>query len=323
MFDSSVKLLLQFEDDSLQDTISGTNFVVEGTDTDIEVLSNGAGYWMKQDQYLYHHSLSLSITTDVTFGFWLYPVNAGLTRDQTTSVVTDLQMPLITLRWNDTNVFEIYEFTEDNNYNYITFSIVGSTYKASSESYAIGLWHYVWITYNGSSVSIHIDGTPQTLQNVSGILPASVTGSSLDMYINKNFTGTAFNKTNNYGIIDDVVIFNETKSELDLQRIINYNINYFDIQYINQYEKNYGIYMDDPSVLRVNSMVYDMSYIFLGRDDGKIMRGSPLFWEARKILSDEKELALFRENLVGDESKVAEAKIEDGFLNITNSIVRF
>ena len=50
-----------------------------------------------------------------------------------------------------------------------------------------------------------------------------------------------------------------------------------------------NIYINDPEMITINSMIDDLSYIFVGRNDGKIMRGSPLFWETRRSFSDEEE----------------------------------
>jgi hypothetical protein len=74
-------------------------------------------------------------------------------------------------------------------------------------------------------------------------------------------------------------------------------------------------------------MIDDLSYIFIGRNDGKIMRGSPLFWETRKSFSDEEEYNSggIPKELQGTVVKDANGKIiEDntGFLVLNKNTIR-
>jgi len=76
--------------------------------------------------------------------------------------------------------------------------------------------------------------------------------------------------------------------------------------------------MNDPSTVTVTSAVDDMSYIYVGRNDGKILCGSPLFWECRKMYSDNNEaLNIDLSNNAEDDNSVS-----DGFLKIKNKIIR-
>ena len=72
------------------------------------------------------------------------------------------------------------------------------------------------------------------------------------------------------------------------------------------------IHMNDPETITINSMIDDLSYIFVGRNDGKIMRGSALFWETRKTFADIEEYSTG--GLPG--SPVG------GFLSLNNTTIR-
>jgi hypothetical protein len=75
-----------------------------------------------------------------------------------------------------------------------------------------------------------------------------------------------------------------------MQRVINNGVHFVvDDIYTNTNVVKSDIYMNDPEMITINSMIDDLSYIFIGRNDGKIMRGSPLFWETRRSFSDHEE----------------------------------
>jgi hypothetical protein len=322
-----VRLLLKFDDDSMYDHVS-TGFFTARNNTDTEVLDNGLGYIMKQDQYLLGNNLTLSLDSTMMMGFWLYPVNPGMVLNPLSGAVSAVEMPIITMtRGDDENdeYFKVYESTMQNDNNFLTVSI-SDEYFVSSEPYASSMWHYIWLVYNGSGsdvkMDIYIDGKLQNTINESGAIPSSLNASIVDVYINRHTNGYAYNKTNNYGYIDDVVIFNiEQEAEETLQTIINNSVDYaVDDNFANMYEKNIGILYEDPATVRINSVVDDMSFIYAARSDGKILRGSPLFWQSRKIFSDEREKDLLNEVIVGD--GVEGIEMVDGFLEVKNSIVR-
>jgi hypothetical protein len=177
------------------------------------------------------------------------------------------------------------------------------------------LWHNIWISYSGTNLYIYIDGVASTLVEY-GSIPASLGGSSLNLYINNSVAGYAYNIGKNYGKIKDIMLLNDSDISLSsIQRYINYGVNYVvDKTYTPIDIDMKNIYLNDPSTITITSAVDDMSYIYLGRNDGKILRGSPLLWEVRKVYSNPQETDLL--NLSEGNS------ISDGFLKIKNMIVR-
>ena len=336
----SVKLLVKFDDDTLYDNVS-TNFLeVKGTNHNVDILDNGLGYIMKQDQYLLDDACSLDLNSTMMIGFWLYPVNPGVVLDPVSGAMDSIEMPIITITEQNNigyRFIKIYESTTEDDENFLTISLNNNNYSISSENYSTNIWHYVWIVFNGIDTStrmdIYIDGTLNIPINELGELPITLNSGSNDIYINYHTDGYAYNKTNNYGYIDDIVIFNiEKEAEEKLQRIINYSIDYVvDDNYQDIFEKDYGILYIDPSTIRINSIIDDMSFIYLARNDGKILRGSPLFWEVRKVFSDLREIDLLKRNeaiVIKEDVQFSTGytgpsiEEKDGFLKITNSTVR-
>lgn len=329
MFINDSKLLLQFKDTSLYEDIGQTFFQAYGN-TFVEVLSNGEGYIMQQDQYIGKENVSLGISNKFIIGFWLYPVNPGLVENPATQELESLQLTLLDLSSANSSNYKmsLYESTLEGNKNYLTIGLNEGNYLASTGSYDVGMWHYIWIVFDldNSLLNIYIDGTLQTLTGVSGSLSA-INGAILDIYINRKMDGYYnYNQSNNYGYIDDIVILNDVTDYLEkLQQSINYSILYaIDDNYIGITEKNYGLMFNDPSTITINSMVDDMNYVYIARNDGKIMRGSPLLWEARNIFSNVKENQLLNETIVSSDDNIGDQSVSiNGFLQIKNSIIRF
>ena len=327
MFVPTVKLLLKFDDSSLYENISNTFLSVNGN-TSVDILPNGLGYVMKQDQYLFALSFSTTISEKMILGFWLYPVNPGVVVNPDTNSIEGVEMPIINLvgAGNLTPVVSVFETTTEDDNNFLTVRLESNTYSVSTNNYSVGIWHHFWLVYDNSGsvekLDIYIDGTLQDKINESGSVPISLTGNLVDIYINRHIDGFAYNKTNNFGYLDDMVIFDtDIDAEEKCQKMINYSVDYIvDDNYRFFAEKDYGVAYEDPTTLRINSLINDMSFIFVSRNDGKILRGSPLFWEVRKMFSDEREKGLLQETIIGDNE--GESQINNGFLQITGSMVR-
>jgi len=324
MFIDSAKLLLRFQTSSFYEEVSQTYMAPQGTNISAQIL-DGGGYAMRDDQYLLGEGLALAgypmdISNAFTLGFWLYPVNPGLVPHEDTGDPFSVTMPL--LNFNDTSsanvsIIKLTETTTSDGYNYLTVLFNNEVYSGSSEDYAPGMWHYFWITYNGSALYIYIDGKLQILQRVSGSLPATINGSSLDLYINHSLDGYAYNVAKNYGYISDIFVLNVTdRNEADIQRAINDGIIYVvNDTYTDTYIEKFSIYFNNPDTITVTTSIDDMSYVYLGRNDGKILRGSPLLWENRRIFSDPNE-----EDVL--DLSVGDSSIENGFLELRNKTIR-
>ncbi len=324
MLISDLKLLLRFQTSSLYEEVSSTTMYSVG-ETPPQMLSGG-GYIMSNNQYLIGTGASgggynIGISDAFTLGFWLYPVNPGMATDSSTGDAVPISMPVINLNEvgsSEHAAIEITENTTADGENNLTVSISNGIYSASTEDYAPSLWHHFWIVYNGTALVIYVDGIQHTLQNEGGVLPLSVNGTMLDLYINHSLTGYAYNIAKNYGYISDIFLMSSVNnSTSNIQRVINDGIKYFvDDNYTNLNIEKSSIYFNDPDTIIVTSSIDDMSYVYLGRNDGKILRGSPLFWETRRSFSENGEV-----DLLGLEAGDTWSMV-NGFLELKNTNIR-
>ena len=330
MYIPTAKLYLKFDNFTISNSITSSLFEIGG-DNNISLISNNDGYIMKYDQYLFKRRLSLGISGQMIIGFWLYPKNLGLVSSpDDVSVMEPIKMTLLSmtsLHREVEDVLSIYEYSSENNENYLRLTLGEGAYHASSQTYLADVWHYICVVYDGSVplVRIYIDGSLQKLTSVSGNIPNVIPANIVDFYINRRVDGYyGYDTTYNQGYLDDMIILSEVLDyEEKIQRAINYSANYVvDANYTNIMEKNYGILFNDPSTIKVNSLIDDMSYVYIARNDGKILRGSPLFWESRRNFSNLNEEESFDEEVVGD-LEDSESSFVNGFLNVKNSLIRF
>jgi len=323
MLISDLKLLLRFNSTSLYEEVSQTNLSYVGGSTPIV---DNSGYTMTEDQYLAGYGLSengfnLEVSSALTMGFWLYSINSGIAVNEDSGTTSSVEKPLFDFLENGSSlnsVIKITEHTLENGNNYLKINFREGDYEASSEEYETSQWHYIWIVYRGLTLYLYIDGIEHTLQDESGSVPSSISTSNIYLYINHSVEGYAWNISKNTGIIDDIFILNiGDRNEQNIQRVINDGIKYFiDDDYTTTDIDKQNIYFNDPETITMNSLIDDMNYIFVGRNDGKIMRGSPLLWEVRRVFSDEKEIEDLGLNSDTD------MDISKGFLKINNKTVR-
>lgn len=328
MYINNLKFLALFSNASL--VTEGTTFssiVPYGEDTFIELLPNDNGYIMKDDQYLvgsgnYGSGYTTSISSEFTMGFWFYSVYPGLAKNPSDNSPESISMPLVDFVGTGSIVESIITVREHSNFdgkNYLSLTLDGGSYYVTNESspYSPSLWHYVWIYYDGSSVEIYIDGKIQTL-TTSDTVPSSLQGGIMEVYINHEQNGYAYNVAKNIGYIDDIFLLNEANNSVsDMQRAINIGIKYV----VDDVYKNYDIdssviFMNDPNMITVTSAVDDMTYIYVGSNNGKILRGSPLLWEVRKTYSESGEETLI--NL----PEGNQINKNSGFLELKNGMMR-
>jgi len=196
-----------------------------------------------------------------------------------------------------------------------------TSFSIETETYKSDIYHYFMAVYDGSTFSIYIDGTEASTSSMSGSVPPTIDGSQMDIFINRVMDGYAYNTTGNYGRLLNLAVFIDVTDEEELMKeIVNYGIEYA-TQDTNdgRYIDNFNILFNDPEVVRVNSAIDDVSFIYLARSDGKILRGSPLFWESRKVYSNSDESLVLNET-VSDQSD--KAVVDNGFMKIKKSIVR-
>lgn len=321
MYINGLKILVLFSSSSVIDEVSQSSLLTHGSNRTVEVLDDGGGYVMKNNQYLLGsgssgNGFAVDITSEFTLGFWFYPVYPGIVGNPITDEPESITMPLIDCV-NVDSVIRINEVSNTEGENYLKININNIEYEAITGTYSPSYWHYVWVSYNGTDFNVYIDGVSQALTE-TGSLPSSLGVTNLEVYINHNLDGYAYNIAKNYGYIDDMFLLNEYNLSLsDMRNVINNGVLYLvDTDYNTTKVDGASIYMNDPYMINVNCSVDDLTYLYIGRNDGKILRGSPLLWEVRKIFNEGDEGSLL--NLTG-ENKINET---EGFLEIKNQMVR-
>ncbi len=336
MLISDLKLLFRFNSSSIFEEVSQTSAAVLGNN--INPVVSTSGYLMQDNQYLLgtgnlSNGYNLDISNAYTVGFWLFPAHPGLSSVEEGSSLSSIEMPLLHFVNNDnisgtSTVMEITEHTQESGNNSLRV-VENSGYSAFSEEYVPDKWHYFWISHSQTSLRIFIDGVEHTLQNERGSYSGKLygddpSGSGIfsDLYINHSIGGYSTTIAKNTGIIDDLFVFNiPNTDELDIQRSINDGIEYvvddnFTISNIDKF----SIYFNDPETINITSLIDDLSYVFVGRNDGKILRGSPLLWETRRSFSNPDEYEEF--NLSSNVSDDMTSGLRDGFLQLINTTIR-
>ena len=342
MYVSYIKMLMDFNDTTLYDPVSGKFFIASNSGEDTSINISSLGYQMNQEQSLICRDVPVLIdSSGFSFGFWLYPINPGQVLSSSGDLET-LRKPVIIFSDTSTDfskvVLSVYENTNNDGTNNIELKITSfdpsgsasTEYVAYSDSsYTELVSHHFFfnISVEKSEIQIIIDGE-ESLLTISGDLPSDFTYETLDVAINKIAeTEYAYNLSNNSGYIDDIGFFNlQFDIESVLLKLINEGLEEFaDLDLRNKEDFLQGSLFDDPTTLKINAMIDDMSYVYLARNDGKILFGSPLLWGSRRLFSDTRELALLDDILITEEGEGVSpepAEIVNGFLKITDSIVR-
>lgn len=322
MIKDSVKYLQRFKNDSFFDDASLSFLSIGGEETDVSIALNG--YQMKHDQFLFSDNINMSISDSWIIGFKLIPDNKGVALHPNTSAKESIEMPLIELLKQDSPSYDsaisIREFTQENNTNYFKLSLNNGVYEAISQPYSASRMHYIWIVGKNDGVEsyceVYIDGEENSIEE-NGTIPSFNDFDVLKIYINsfldENYD---YNKTSNTGIIDDLIIFNLSDyQKTDIQNYINYGVGYIaDSSYGDTYTTSIVTLSDLPSTIRVNSSINDAGYVYIARNDGKILRGSPLLWEVRSDFADEKNISLL-------ENEYGQLQTNKGYLKITNKML--
>jgi len=331
---SSVKMFLEFNTtDVLIDSVSSNHLDVAGT-SGVSTVSGDLGYVMRQDQYLFLNDSRFSVDQEMMIGFWLYPVNPGMVVE-TPPTIEPLRISLMDYG-NDNpslnptiigdKLFVLYEETNQDGTNVLNLHMNNSGYTAKTESYIAGVWHHFLIAYNGkkSSIKIIIDGRNSNLID-GGNVPTHLYSTVADYYINRKIIEGSYDVANNQGYIGDVFVMNEVFSSTnDLERFVRKiankstewaldEENWF-TEYYNQ-----GIYIpQDPTTISSTSFINDMTYLYISNTKGQIRRGSPLFWEVRRLFSQSSEIDILNKNVRGNNVISI-----SGCLEIGGSVVRF
>ena len=340
MYVSYIKMLMNFDNTTLLDPVSGIFFQAANIGDDSSIDISNSGYHMRQDQSLIGRDIPMDTdSSGFSFSFWLYPVNPGQVLNTTTGLLETLRMPVIIFAETtgdfDQVVLSVYENTNEDGTNKLELTLtsyspssgsIENQYVVYSDPYEKLISHHFFINIcvEKSEVQMVIDGADSVLNSPSGTLPTSFTYTALDVGINKIAEDEyAYNLANNFGIIDDIGFFNlQFDAESVLPKLINEGLEEFaDLDLRSKEEFFQGNLFDDPTTLKVNAMIDDMSYVYLARNDGKILFGSPLLWESRRVFSDSREEDILDEVIITETTPVP-ATINNGFLEIKDSIIR-
>jgi len=326
---SQCKFLAEFKDESLIDRVSNLDLEIGGNDRDIVFADNG--YQMKQNQYLFLQDANLSISNAATISFWLFPKNLGRAKDPVTLDILPMRMPLLQIGPGLTNSSDeyaptstsllIYEETLTGNQNRLVIILYSGgvqVYIAKSSAYDADIWHHLLCKYNGSTqtLTLFLDGLTVSL-NSTGTVPATINGTTVGVWINRQSFNASYDVLRNTGIIDDLVILNSDLSDiLEIQKIINLSPDFaVDVSYSDLEEVDFDILFEDPTAVKITDISDDRSYFYASRTDGRLLQGSPLLWQSRKDFSNENELSVVKKFGTGITQT-------NGFLNINNGTVR-
>ena len=257
-------------------------------------------------------SLTSSITLGASLcsiGFWLKPSNPGMVTSGMSTV--PLKMHLF-----GNGTFDVYENTQINNQNTMVVETYSPAGKIESSAYDADIYHYFWLTYDGSSWLIFKDGIFDNGSVVTGTPTYPHSGT---MYFNYVQTPTSLTSRNK-GIIDDLVILNvHIDNTSDIVRAANMGALYIaDSDYTSIDEINGIILMDDPSTVQINSVYANRGNIYIGRTDGKVKRAIRTLWQSRRDFYNEDELNLLTIYSKSDST----VSINNGILEVKNETIR-
>ncbi len=327
-----LKFLVLFESNSSEviEKTTGRTSSFYGDEETFELLPNNAGYYMGAGHLLFP-IMPLYLENKITMGFWFYSVYPGIVLNPESGEAESVYMPIVDISVAGNSFFTVREKTFSNGQNSLNISIASgsSFYEVDTETYEPYRWHHAWMAYDGGeeTFSVYIDGILQAVEDVGGnSLSYSLMGdfsiSSIfaDIYIGKERDGFSYNTIRHTGYIDDIFLLNSYYNNIeDIQEVINKGVEYFVNDYYNDFNnEKENIFMDDPNMVSITSASNDMSYLFVGRNDGKIMRGAPLLWQVRKNYSQSKEFTV--DPLSNSSGVLEDSSI--GFLKITNTLIR-
>jgi hypothetical protein len=311
----------------------GTAVVVSGTPT----LTDGIHRNAMNMSGVRINSPHVTMTNKFGIGFWLKPVNQGLAENPITHESLPLRQAIAAQgSWNyssgqfigNNHQFVVYEETQDDGTNKLVACVNGLssgmsnvTLSLKSSAYSCNEWHHFFINYSGGSFfDIYIDTVLDVNSISSGTMPVTLSTSTFDLTLNTAAPGFTYQVVQNTGEIDDFVIFNSYRSLDDIQRIANQGALYVaDSAYANVNEIHQGFIVDDPSTVQITSVFANRGNIYVGRTDGKLLRGVRSLWESRHEFSDLRELDLLT---VVKKTADNTLSVTNGVLQLKNEIIR-
>jgi len=174
---------------------------------------NSAYYFDGIDNYIIcGNDQSINLSDSITVDAWIYPTGWGEYDSYGYGRIIDKDKFMIYLH--------DYNFSEYNDHS-LSFALYidGDQYVVNTPENSIILneWQHIDVSYNGITVRIYIDGVSQSLTYSYGNIPqGSIDDNSEDIL----YIGESANLTRAFsGIIDDLLIYNRTLTEDEIQEL--------------------------------------------------------------------------------------------------------
>lgn len=319
----------------LANAVSGNFFTSYG---DIPIIEDSVfdGGWKMDDTVYADSTDSIAPTNRFTIGFWLKSVNPGVATNLS-NVAVPLKMPVLskatftagTTVTSSSYTFIVWEETQTDGTNKLKVKIKGLRSAATAErtltssSYVVGIFHHFWIAYDGTTdlLNLYIDTIQDAGATQSGTMPTTLSSNPSKLAINDNVPGERYEIARNQGTIDDIIIFNTTKTTgSTIAKAANNGALFVaEANYINAEEIDQAVVFDDPGTAQITSVHGNRSMLYVARSDGKLLRGTKLLWESRREFGNAKELVNLTTVNKGSGGLI---RVSAGSLKIQDKIVR-
>jgi len=223
--------------------------------------------------------------------------------------------------------FCFYEESRDENQNILIVHFMDeddNEFILYTEPYDCDILHYFWISYSGSSkqVKVFIDGIEKNLELKYGSITDSISLSS-DVYLSFNRSAIGKNSLlrNSSSLIDELIFLNEfiTDKYIIASHINNGSLYSTQESLLWRRENNYVFGFDDPTSLEITSIFSNGNYIYVGRNDGMIMRGCRSIWESRRDFSVSEEKYYINKSVLSKDSVIS---FDEGALRLSKSNIQ-
>jgi hypothetical protein len=287
------------------------------------------------------YSGNLSVSSQMTFSFWINSINLGVVYDQSDpEIYYNIKMPLFGMTsWsmseatqsfviNSGSSFLVYEKCYGSNENSIIIELYNNygIYRYESDKYSVGDDHHFYIVYNGIEgyLSIYIDGiksdTLVTYPAGVGSIPSSIGSDSGNTFIiNDIAPGVSSSVVGNGALLEDLFICNSSlDNEVLIKKIINRSVGevFSSSGSFKKSKQSLFLPYEEVSTNYLKSVAGNSSEIYLGSSYGDIYRGSSTLWVSRKGFNNQVELdmmKLIKYNDSGDFSFDNDGVIIDGY----------
>lgn len=337
------KFFFKFELIPPLDQISGRKMTISGDVTSYPFLEDGvfgSGIKMRPQGYLIYPQSLPATFSQFSLGFWLQPVNIPPALNSLTGLFDSYHLSLLdkaSFSVNNTNqtisasetdtTFVLYEecLADGNNRLKVLLHDGYSETILVSDPYQSGVFHYFWISYHGESgrFDIRIDGLLSAIEVEKGSTIPSVLQSNptVPFHINKSAIGYSPLCKGNFGLLDELIFQTEYVSDPEIiSRHINLGSEFvLDETLAYRDEAISAFVYDDPTTINVSAAFANGSSIYVGKEDGKVLKGDRKMWRSSRDFSNRKELSQVNKRLLAADSIV---DVESGALKLFKASAR-